>query len=77
MLHGVHEPASRRYHTDSELIRKYRLPCEAVLLIMLKFNIVLIEVSQILTMYLYFELTVPVQVIQVIQIRMPSHSPMT
>lgn len=77
MLHDVHEPASRRYHRGSELIRKYGLPCEAVLLIMLKFNIVLTEMSQILTMYLYFELTLPVQVIQVIQIRMPSHSPVT
>lgn len=50
MQHGVHEPASRRYHRDSEFLRKYGLPCEAVLLIMFKFNIVLNELSEILTM---------------------------
>lgn len=43
MQHGVHMPASRRYHRDSEFIRKYGLLCEAVLLMMLKLNIVLTE----------------------------------
>lgn len=49
MQHGVHEPASRRYHRDSEVLRMYGLPCEALFL-MFKFNIVLNELSEILTM---------------------------